>query len=655
MNSIPDRSKVRAEVKAAFAELAARIREHRPELAVSTAGIEPLSSMGTEVSEAIADARRKAAVLGWFEPQRLIKGAKRGFRERVLSELVADCDLAPRDLARRARHGVWRLRRERRRQVLAELATDAGTRAQLLRETEPEAKDRESRAFRQVLRGKSLHPGRARMEDRPAILQAAEWTNGIFPNAPNPAEVRGLLARDAIQESLQVLLPSFRGRRPELRTLRRFVFGPPPVDGRPPIFGLSGIGGAGKSTLLARFAMELLERSPRPGVVLIDYDRARFASGDPVALTFELTRQIGAWFPAITTALQELRRDARQNLLSSGFASSDQMNVSLEAVVRSISEVNYGLGGILANAKIGVGGGRPLIVIMDTFEVLQGGRGEGSTGFGIRGVHAVARWAEELFLDCELHELKVVVAGRAPIAEDPVFHERLTEPELRLTGIDEASALALLRDLELNAKEARAVVDAVGEPADGSSNPMILRLVARLVKAGTLRPDNLAEETGIGREALDQELVQAMLYRRILKHIGDREEDKALAAIAHPGLVLRRVTPNLIERVLFPLLDVKQRGPARARELFDRLRREVWLVRQSDRDTVVHRTDLRRIMLRLIDADMRRKARQIHRATAKYLRRGPRREPQRQVGRGRGLLSPIDAHERAAGGGHRQG
>jgi hypothetical protein len=464
-----------------------------------------------------------------------------------------------------------------------------------------------------------LHPERARREDRPAILQAAEWTDGIFLNAPKPAEVRGFLGRDAIKESLRVLLHRFRNRRAELSKLRRFVSASPRADGRLPVMAVTGIGGIGKSTLLARFAMELLERSPQSALVLIDFDLARFASGDPVALTFELTRQIGAWFPAIAAPLRELRLNARQNLLSSDFASADQIQTfSLEAGTRSMSEVNYSLPRILADAKIGVDGARQLVVIMDTFEVLQGGRNEGSAGSGIRGVHAVARWAEELFFDGRLRELKVVVAGRAPISEDPVFGERLTEPELRLRGLDKRSALALLCDLGLDTKEAQMVVDAVGDPRDGSFNPMILRLAERMARKGVLRKDDLIKETAGGREILDQELVQGMLYRRILAHIGEREEDKAVAAIAHPGLVLRRVTPDLIERVLYPLLNLSEHESPSPRELFDRLRREVWLVQQSGPDSVVHRTDLRRIMLRLIDADMRSEVREIHRAAVKY-------------------------------------
>ncbi|MEA2601608.1 MAG: hypothetical protein QOF89_2600 [Acidobacteriota bacterium] len=617
MSNSLDRQKFDAEIAAAFAQLGTSFQELEPGLKPRRTAVRP-SARETQASPVIADVRRKAAVLGWFEPQRLInlnkiKGADRRLREVVLSDLVGDCEVQP-----GAGRPVWRLRREPRREVLAALAGDPATMVQTLRETKVEAKGAETRLFRRILSGKSVNLQRAR-EDRASLLQVAEWTAGIFKNAPDPSEVRDLLARDAIKESFNVLLPDFRGRRAELGKLRRFVSAASGSDGRLPILGLSGIGGVGKSTLLARFAHGLLERSPRPAVVIIDFDRARFASGDPAALTFELTRQIGAWFPAIATRLRELRHNARINLLSSGFASPDQQGTaSLEGVARSTSELAYLLPGILSQAEIGVHGGKPLVIILDTFEVLQGGRGDGAPSSGYRGAQAVAAWAEDLFSTCNLPELRVVVAGRAPIGEDPSFGPRLTEPELRLTGLDEPSALALLRDLGLRAEQARAIVGAVGDPHDGSCNPLVLRLASRLVKAGTIRPETLAKEAGGDHGALDQELVQGILYRRILAHIGDREKDKALAALAHPGLVLRRVTPDLIEQVLFPILDVKERGPGRARELFQRLRREVWLVQEAGPDTVVHRADLRRTMLRLIDADMRQTARKIHRAASRY-------------------------------------
>lgn len=581
--------------------------------------------VAADVGLAVADARRKAAVVGWFNPKTLVDVTSRALKERVLSAVVPDCDV------RVTGPGyVWCLRREARRAALSELAADREALARVLRETAALAGDADSRLLRRVLRGQRLKPERASDEDRAAMLRVAEWTDGIFPKAPKPAEVQGILARDAIKQSLSILVEKFHGRERELEVLRQFVAGPraksrPPVL-QAPVLAVSGIGGVGKSALLSRFTSRLFARpkTRRPAVVLIDFDRARFSSGDPVALTLELTRQIGAWFPSLAAELRELRHSARTNQASSGFASPSQAaTANLESFGRSHSELIYRLPRILSKAGVGTRRDRPLIVIFDTFEVLQGARTETTLDDGsLRGVHAVAEWISDLFVVSRLSNMRVVVAGRAPIAEDPIFGEVLTEPELRLTGVDRSSGIALLRDQGLSIRNARLLLDALADPADETANPLILRLAARLVKAGTVRPESLKRDIGRGRNSLDQELVQGVLYRRILAHIGDRGNDKALSALAHPGLVLRRVTPDIIARLLIPLIAPKERGKIDPDKLFDRLRREVWLVRETGPKTVEHRSDLRRTMLRLIDVDMRSQARRIHRAAIKYYRAG---------------------------------
>ena len=356
-------------------------------------------------------------------------------------------------------------------------------------------------------------------------------------------------------------------------------------------------------------------------------------------------------FPDLAEALTDLRNNVRRNLLSSGFADANQSATSsVESLIRSTKEINHLLGAILRRGRIGMKGMRPLVVILDTFELLQGTRGQASHESAVRGVEAVSVWADELVASAGLEQLKLIVAGRAPIGEDPTFGPRIgPDDEIRLTGLDEAAAAAILRDHGLRRTDATLVIEAVSD-SDGLSNPLILRLAARLVRNKTIRASALKDESNDGRATLDQELVQGMLYRRILQHIGDTEKDAPLAAIAHPGLVLRRVTPELIEDVLFPALKVKVPTPAAtARDLFTRLRREVWLVQDAGTDAVTHRLDLRRTMLRLIDADRKALARKIHRSAINYYEGG--RDPRFSTEMAAGeafyhrlmLMTPADA------------
>jgi len=611
---------------ALFHDLETRIRELRPAAAPGQEAphaLPPAPREAKDLDAAIGDARERAAVVAWFNPKALLDSSDRALRERLLSRLVPDCD------RRLSRYGYeWCLRRERRRAALSELAGDRARLRQLLRETTGLADDADSHLLRRVLRGERVKVEAFAGRDSGALLRVAEWTDGIFPRAPKPAEVQGLLARDAIKQSLNVLVKRFHGRHDELETLRRFIVESRPKsdDGvmRAPILAVSGIGGAGKSALLSQFTKRLLARpaARRPTIVLIDFDRPRFSSGDPVALTFELTRQIAAWYPKLAADLRELRHSARTNLLSSGFATAEAATAGLESVGRSSSELMYRLPGILKKTGVGTRRQRPLVIILDTFEVLQGSHSEDTyDDVGVRGVHAVVEWVNDLFFISKLVELKVVVAGRAPIAEDPVFGPSLTEDEIRLTGVDRTAAAEMLHDRGLTRRDARLLIDALADPSDGSCNPLILRLAARLVKSGSVRPEAL--KRGIkGRSKLDQELVQGMLYKRILDHIGGRNRDKTLSALAHPGLVLRRVTPDIISRVLIPIIVPKERRTADPVALFERLKREVWLVRETGPQTVEHRPDLRHTMLRLINVSEKSQANRIHRAAIKYYRSG---------------------------------
>jgi hypothetical protein len=565
--------------------------------------------------QALEHALKRAATIGWFKPERLVTKTVGLAKDQVLSDLVANCEV-------QGDHGrkLWRLRREPRRELLTTLM-DSAELPRLLKETASLAKDPDAKLLRQALRGRPINAARARTDDaRASMLRVAEWTQGILDNGPQPMEVRSAIARDAVLDSLNQLISSFHGRTAELKLLRTFCTEQTPRPG-PPFLGISGIGGAGKSALLARFADRLLAmpESRRPSVVLIDFDRARFSSGDPLALTFEVTRQVAAWFPDLGNDLRQLRHDVRRNVQSSSASTKQESDYGeLESATRGNKELFSRLGSILNQARIGTSGGRPLVMVLDTFEVLQGHDSSGSAGF--RGAAAVVNWVRDLF-DCGLANLRVIVAGRAPIAEDPVFGPALTEPELLLRGLDPEAARGVLLDSGLKAKDARLVADAVGDPQNGTCNPLVLRLAARLVKGGKVKPSSLKNDAR-GRASLDAELVQGVLYQRILKHLGDREEDKALAELAHPGLVLRRVTPDLIKHLLIPLTALKKRRGIHAQELFDRLSREVWLVRSAGSNAVAHRTDLRRTMLKLIDADPSVNARRIHRAAIKYYESG---------------------------------
>jgi hypothetical protein len=113
---------------------------------------------------------------------------------------------------------------------------------------------------------------------------------------------------------------------------------------------------------------------------------------------------------------------------------------------------------------------------------------------------------------------------------------------------------------------------------------------------------------------LDEAVVQRQLYKRILDHVHDENVRK----LAHPGLILRRLTPTLIWRVLAEPCGLKISSLPEAEKLFSDLMREVSLVTVASDKSLVHRQDLRRLMLKLLQSDEPEKAQAIHEAAVRY-------------------------------------
>src|SRR5207302_5892729 len=125
------------------------------------------------------------------------------------------------------------------------------------------------------------------------------------------------------------------------------------------------------------------------------------------------------------------------------------------------------------------------------------------------------------------------------------------------------------------------------------------RVAARFYQR--LTPDDrqrfLAGEDGT-TQGLDEELRRAVLYDRFLSHI----EDSRVQRLAHPGLVLRRVTADLVRLVLAGPCGLGEIDATTATELIEKLADEIWLVRRTP-DGLRHQPDVRRAMLRMMSED----------------------------------------------------
>ena len=115
-----------------------------------------------------------------------------------------------------------------------------------------------------------------------------------------------------------------------------------------------------------------------------------------------------------------------------------------------------------------------------------------------------------------------------------------------------------------------------------------------------------------------ESLVQGMLYDCILFNIDDKDVKK----LAHPGLALRYLTADIIDRALAGpcKLELPPPGPAREAEvqrLFEALQRYASLV-VPDGPGLRHRADVRRAMLASLDHDKPALVREIDRGAVRY-------------------------------------
>ena len=137
--------------------------------------------------------------------------------------------------------------------------------------------------------------------------------------------------------------------------------------------------------------------------------------------------------------------------------------------------------------------------------------------------------------------------------------------------------------------------------------PLELKLVAKLIADSPASSiDDLEQELREGGDAA-RDLFAGLVYRRVLLRISvpddEREAagsvitDELLRKLAYPGLVLRYVTPALVQKVLAPTLELPELNDTQAAKALDLLARHEWLAYRQQ-DEVWPRRDLRRSVLK---------------------------------------------------------
>ena len=452
------------------------------------------------------------------------------------------------------------------------------------------------------------------LEQLLALERATRWLEGILPDLPARPRIAAGIERQRQLEPMRKLADeNFVDREEYLARLTDYV-GVLPAESvwgtlrrnvkyvryllhqRPPLH-LYGPGGMGKSALLARFILQHADDPSRPPMpfVYLDFDRGALDPRRPNTLLEDAIRQLLAQFPDLDTVLGALSsevaeveggHDVYESSKSSHFTGGERLINRFCRLLEAIAQRTE----------------QPVMLILDTLEEAE-----------YQGASAMlVTWALLAELLGRVDRLRIVTAGRSPLANE------LQREPVELTGLPHDAAVQLIikrtRKMAggpISEADANSIVELVGKV------PLNLVLAAKVVLSEDLAA--LREAVGRGRvfARIKQEQQQGMLYRRILAHI--RKRDPELEKVASPGLILRRITPEIIEKVLAAPCDLKLEDAGHPTRLFDELAREVGLVDPyHERGALWHLPALRRIMLPDLRATLGAVVEDIHRMAAEY-------------------------------------
>ena len=534
--------------------------------------------MAGESSSAGATSTRdlltRAAVLSVFDVDWIYPHLADDEVDGVVEFLASSCERVI-DVTGRPR---WRLRDDERVRVLREVPLVS------LRETldgvATRSDDPVQAALVHYLSGSFAPVDQFDAAGLTGLLQLERWV-GEDAGLPATSDVQARLDRLTLVEPLQRLVArGFFGRQDLLAELHLFTEREAQPMAQSDAFLIEGVGGSGKSTALARFILDLPAQDYV--TVYISFDRGWLIDGGPRALFDEIVRQIGVQLADRRHSADALRRNTQQLAGSaSGSEIASRGSQRSDPIAPKLLET---LGTLVRDRE-------RVVVVLDTLEELA--RRDESFTYETFGFLTM--------LSSSLKKVRVIGAGRS-LPNATLFPGR----RWPLTRLSDTDALTLLQTLTADTPTSNDLLREIVRLVSG--NPLGLHLAANVLNRTGDNPARLI--------AVAEGNVQGQLYSRLLDHI----RDPRVRAVAHPGLVVRRLTPEIIRDVLAGPCRIAPLDDSEATQVFLALHDEATLCEpSSDGDgALMHRPDVRALMLPAIQQDSPATTRAIHEAAVDY-------------------------------------
>lgn len=465
--------------------------------------------------------------------------------------------------------------------------------------------------LRSFLRNTSGNLEQAPVPQLRAAVQALEQLQYLEVGSiklPSLAEARRRLVLGELLDPLRILIGTtggwdgtsqqdrFVGRKQEIAMLRRFVdelksetrseaagrFFNRFYKGVQYLFGIrdesvmfvQAQGGLGKSTLMAKFMIDHARNRSNPfPFVYLDFDRADLHPREPLQLLMEAARQVALQFPDVQSEITALRERLRAELAGRTTTAARNSYDDFRNLIRSR----------ITQRK------RAFLLVLDTMEVVQ---------FDPKSLAGVINFVSELSGrrgEAEFPELKIVAAGRADVPDLRTEPDKRSEDRhliLQPLPVEDAREMAARVGHDLLGTEWRSewagLIAGRESDAPDRREPLAVRVAIELIRAA--QPDvrqKLVEDIAREGAAADQSFIGRLYERRVISHVQNPLAQK----LAWPGLVVRRVTRDIIRRKLAALCGI---NPDDTDEVFTALANEVWMVEELDGGgTLRHRPDLR--------------------------------------------------------------